>query len=97
VGSFPPQQPGGGLVAPPSHQPPFESHSCRTGVLRLREGTRAGILLATIIAIPIETMANGWQIALGIAAVPATVLAAGIWKFPEVRLSAVLGFALRGS
>ena len=42
-----------------------------------------GILLATVIAIPVETMKSGWVFALGLAAVPAAVLAGGIWHFPE--------------
>ena len=42
-----------------------------------------GILLATVVAIPIESMVDGWQFALGIAALPAGLLAVGIWKFPE--------------
>jgi sugar porter (SP) family MFS transporter len=42
-----------------------------------------GILLATVIAIPVEEMVNGWIFALGIAAVPASALSLGIWRFPE--------------
>eukprot|EP01047_Picozoa_sp_COSAG01_P029297 COSAG01_NODE_2004_length_8669_cov_52.796499_2_plen_396_part_00 len=42
-----------------------------------------GILIATIVAIFIEHMAGGWKFALGIAALPAAILAGGIWKFPE--------------
>jgi SP family galactose:H+ symporter-like MFS transporter len=42
-----------------------------------------GILLATIVAIPVESMVNGWVFALGIAAVPAGILSLGIWRFPE--------------
>ena len=42
-----------------------------------------GILLATIVAIPLKEMANGWIAALGLAAFPAAVLSVGIWRFPE--------------
>ena len=42
-----------------------------------------GILIATVVAIPIEHMDGGWRFALGIAAIPSSILTLGIWKFPE--------------
>ena len=42
-----------------------------------------GILVATVVAIPLKAMAGGWIVALGIAAIPAAVLSVGIWRFPE--------------
>jgi len=42
-----------------------------------------GILLATVVAVPIQTGASGWRIALGLCAVPGIILLVGIFGFPE--------------
>jgi len=42
-----------------------------------------GILVATVVAVPIETAAGGWRIALGVCGVPAAMLVLGIFYFPE--------------
>merc|ERR1712216_444230 len=43
----------------------------------------SGILIATVIAVPIEHVAGGWRIALGLCAVPSLILVAFIFCFPE--------------
>lgn len=42
-----------------------------------------GILIATVVAVPIQHPDGGWRIGLAICAVPAVVLVSGIWFFPE--------------
>ena len=42
-----------------------------------------GILIATVVAVPIQHHQSGWRIALGVCGIPALVLAAGIFFFPE--------------